>query len=133
VFSSKSWAGLTERERRAFLDSAAVAMMRITGAYLKDSEAALVDAKERGIEVIAPSDDFKAKMAEFTEKDLATMYTLAREKYKIDNPEEIREEFIALIEKWKGIADETGRDPRKMGERLRENAYAGLDVSSYGL
>lgn len=133
VFSSKSWAGLTEQERRAFLDSAAVAMMRITGAYLKDSEAALVDAKERGIEVIAPNDDLKAKMAEFTEKDLAMMYTLAREKYKIDNPEEIREEFIALIEKWKGIADETGRDPQKMGERLRENAYAGLDVSSYGL
>ncbi|WP_111735845.1 C4-dicarboxylate TRAP transporter substrate-binding protein [Roseovarius amoyensis] len=132
VFSAESWAGLSEQERRAFLDSAAVAMMRITGAYLKDSEEALTDAKERGIEVIAPGDDLKAKMAEFTEKDVETMYALAREKYKIDNPEEVRDEFMAMIEKWKGIAAETGRDGVKMGERLRENAYSGLDVSSYG-
>ena len=133
VFATGSWAGLTDDERRAFLDSAPMAMMRITGAYLEESEAALDDARARGIEVIEPGDDFKAKMAEFAEKDVETMYTIAREQYRIDNPEEIRDEFIALIEKWNAIAEETGRDPEKMGERLRKDAYAGLDASSYGL
>lgn len=133
VFSAGSWAKLTAQERRAFLDSAAMAVMRITGGYLEESEAALLDAKARGIEVIQPNDELKAKMAEFAERDVATMYAIAREQYRIDNPEEVRDEFIAMIEKWKGIAEETGRDPEKMGERLRENAYAVLDASSYGL
>jgi len=133
VFSRSSWANLTDQERRAFLDSAPMAMMRITGAYLEESEAALAEAKERGIEVIEPGAELQAKMDEFAQKDVETMYTIAREQYKIDNPEEVRDEFIAMIEKWKGIAEETGRDPEKMGERLRENAYTVLDASSYGL
>ncbi len=133
VFSAKSWANLTEQERRAFLDAAAVAQMRITGAYLVDSEEALADARARGIEVFEPGDALRAKMAAFLEQDIETIYRIAREQYGIDNPEEIRAEFNAMIEKWKGIAEETGRDPEKMGQRLRENAYSGLDASSYGL
>ena len=93
----------------------------------------LFRSKERGIEVIEPGAELQAKMDEFAQKDVETMYTIAREQYKIDNPEEVRDEFIAMIEKWKGIAEETGRDPEKMGERLRENAYTVLDASSYGL
>jgi len=133
VFSANSWAGMTDQERRAFLDSAAMAMMRITGAYLVESEAALAEATAKGIEVVTPGDELLAKMAEFAESDVETMYAIARDQYKIDNPEEVRAGFIAMIEKWKGIAEETGRDPAKMGERLRENAYAGLDPSKYGL
>jgi len=110
-----------------------MAMMRITGAYLVESEAALAEATAKGIEVVTPGDELLAKMAEFAESDVETMYAIARDQYKIDNPEEVRAGFIAMIEKWKGIAEETGRDPAKMGERLRENAYAGLDPSKYGL
>ncbi len=72
-------------------------------------------------------------MAEFLEGDLETIYRIGREQYQIEDPEKVRDEFLALIEKWKGIAEETGRDPEKMGERLRQNAYSELDVSSYGL
>lgn len=133
VFSAESWANLTEQQRRAVLDSAAVAMMRITGAYLKDSEAALEGAVANGIEVIEPGEELMASMSEFLEGDLETIYRIAREQYQIEDPEKIRDEFLALIEKWIGIAEETGRDPEKMGERLRENAYSDLDVSSYGL
>lgn len=133
VFSAESWANLTEQQRRAVLGSAAVAMMRITGAYLKESEAALQEAAANGLEVIEPGEDLMASMSEFLEGDLETIYRSAREQYQIEDPEKIRDEFLALIEKWKGIAEETGRDPVKMGERLRENAYSDLDVSSYGL
>ena len=132
-FSAESWANLTEQQRRAVLGSAAVAMMRITGAYLKESEAALQEAAANGLEVIEPGEDLMASMSEFLEGDLETIYRSAREQYQIEDPEKIRDEFLALIEKWKGIAEETGRDPVKMGERLRENAYSDLDVSSYGL
>lgn len=133
VFSAASWGKLTPEQRRAFLDSAAVAQLRITGAYLTEAEGALKEARERGIEIVEPGEDMKAKMAAFLEGDLETIYKIAREQYKIDNPEEIREQFLAMIEKWKGIATETGRDPEKMGQILRENAYAGLDPASYGL
>tara|TARA_R110002124_G_scaffold266688_2_gene433623 strand:+ start:4873 stop:6033 length:1161 start_codon:yes stop_codon:yes gene_type:complete len=133
VFSADSWAKLTDEQRRAFLDSTAVAMMRITAAYLKDSETALEEAAGRDIEVIEPGDELKAVMSEFLEQDLETIYKIAREQYKIEDPEAIRDDFIALIEKWKGIAEETGRDAEKMGQRLRENAYADLDAASYGM
>lgn len=134
VFAAGSWADLSEQERRAFLDSTSAAMMRITGAYLEESEAALDAARAGGdIEVIEPSEELKAKMTEFQEQDLDTIYRIAREQYKIEDPETIRDDFITLVEKWKGIAEETGRDAQKMGERLRDDVYSNLDASSYGL
>ena len=43
------------------------------------------------------------------------------------------EEFVSLFEKWEGISEEVGHDRDAMVDRMWEEIWSKVDVSSYGL
>ena len=128
----ESWVALTPEQRRLFLDLLPMAIMRITDAYIKDAMEVVEGAAEKGILVTEPGDDLLEEMEKFTKADLEVLFEIAQERYNVEDPEKVYNDFLALIAKWEGIAESVDNDPVKLGERLRDDVYAKLDENSFG-
>ena len=126
------WNDLTEDQRRAILDGAAVGSMGVTYGYMGDDEEALAAAAEHGVKIVEPSQALLDQQKAFVEADLANIEQIAKERYGVENPAELIATYRELLKKWERISEEVGGEREKMIEKMQTEIFDKVDVSTYG-
>lgn len=132
--SLATWRALDAEQRRAILESAALASPLATR---QSSEAlsakALEVALEKGIEFLEPDDSLVAATEHFLSEDLSYVAEQAGSRYGIKDAEEKISRFEALVVKWEGIVREVEHDPARISEALSEHVWNNVSVENYGM
>ena len=128
------WRSLSDDERRAYMDAAALGNAATTWKFLNDVETNLAQAEEKGIAIHEASPEMLAASQAAIEADLANIATLAKDTYGIDDADAKIARFRELVTKWDGLVPQD-RDwtAEEVAEIYRTEIFSRLDPATYGL
>lgn len=132
AFNPGFWSGLSDDQRRIVLDNAGLAVLGVADDYVKADIEAEVKAREAGVQFVEPSAEMLAQKQEFRDNDLETVLELARDRYKIEDPEGIIETFNKLLDKYDGLFEGKRDNLDEMLAILNREVYDKVDVVTYG-
>lgn len=133
-FNKDFWASLPADDRRAILDSIAVAMVRTGIGYEKAVEEIVAEAPSHGVTMVEPADDFTESVAAYSSKAREQAVTLGRDQFKLPDPEGLIERFEARIAKWEKLLDGVDRsDEQKLTEIVKRELFDKIDAATYGV
>lgn len=128
------WRGLTDAQRRAYMDAAALANAATTWKFAADVASNLKKAEEAGIAVSKASPEAKAKSDAAIEADLANILQITTETHKIQDAETKIARFRELVDKWEGLLPlDREWSPEEIAEVYRTEIFSKLDEKTYGL
>ena len=132
--NSGFWASLTPDQRSAMMEASARSMARMVIAYNANVDAALEAALAAGGNVYEAEDDLLASVEAFRDRMLEEIYDIARDDFGIANSEEVVDDFIATMEKWKELlADVDPTDEDALTALAMQEIYANIDPETYGV
>lgn len=130
----KTWRSLTDAQRRAVIDSAAVGSAVITMRFLGDVERNLAEARKKGIQIHPAAPDLVARSNAFAEADVARVAASAEKEYGIKNAAAKAQRFRELVQKWEKLIPPGVRDdPNVLAEILHREIYSKIDAKTYGM
>ena len=131
--SAQTWDSLSPEERDAMVRAANRANADFTNRWgYEIPDVAEGAATEAGIEFIEPDPALVTAIEDFVEADVDTAGTYSQEQFGIaDAPDQIQT-FLALVDKWEGIAEAVDDDPQAMAERVYEEVWSKVDTATYG-
>ena len=128
------WRGLTDAQRRAYMDAAALANAAATWKFADDVASNLEMAREEGITVSEASEEAKATSEQVIEDDLGSIAEIARDTHGIEEAEEKIARFRELVAKWEGLLPlDRAWTPEEIAEIYRAEIFSALDESAFGL
>lgn len=133
-FNRATWRALTEAQRRAVLDSAAMTSAAITWKYVSEGARNMRDAQQKGIQVHQPAPDVVARSKAFVESDLATVAQVAQKNFGTVNAEEKVARFRQLLDKWEKLTPaSTNWEPAALADIYRREIFSKIDAKTYGM
>jgi len=127
------WQGLSPADRRLLFQVNAQAMANLYVGYQEAIAEALAEARQHGVSFYEPGEDLKASIRSFIKTSFEDIYSLAREKYKVSQPEALVDRFMKTVAKWETRFAQTDRkDSRAIGRILREDLFDRIDAAAYG-
>lgn len=89
-------------------------------------------ANDANIEFIEADPALVSAIEDFVQADIETAGTYSQQQFGIaDAPEQIQE-FLGLVAKWEGIANEVDNDPKAMAQRMYDEVWSKIDYATYG-
>lgn len=133
TFSEDFWQGLTDEQRRMFLDTEAWNFAKTMAVYMEEREKGVVAAREQA-EIIEPGPEFKAVLDQFVVENLAAAAQAATS-LGVENPEDLMKRFDEYCVKWEGLFAQISdrNDIEAVTALLKENLYDKIDVSTFGM
>ena len=133
-FNPSFWAGLTADQRSVLMEASARSMARMIIAYTDNAEAGLQASQDAGGNVYEPVEDLLASVTDFREAALTKVYTTAEEQYGLENGQEVIDDFVAKMDKWKELlADVDTDDEDALTELAMQEIYSKIDPATYGV
>lgn len=133
-FGAPQWADLTDDQRAAILRVAPYGVATIATGYVRDEEKAKEVAKERGIELVEPSEELKKASEAYIATDVKLGLEEAERTTGLENAQAKADRYLALIEKWKKLTAEIDRtDPQAFGDLLWTEVWSKIDPKTFGL
>lgn len=131
--AAPAWESLSEEDKAAVVRAANRANADFTNRWgYEIPEIAEKAATEAGIEFIEADPALVSEIESFVEADIETAGTYSQDQFGIaDAPDQIQA-FLKLVEKWEAIADEVNDDPAAMTERVYDEVWSKVDLSTYG-
>jgi TRAP-type C4-dicarboxylate transport system substrate-binding protein len=124
---------LTADERRIIFNVSAQAIANLYVGYQKAMDDALAQAAEHKVNVYQPSADLLASLESFNTANRSEVVKMAREKYKIQDPEALFSRFEKVIKKWQSrFAQVDRKDAAAIGKIIKEELYDKIDAATYG-
>lgn len=134
VYNPDYWKGLKPAERKVLLDTMARATARAQVAYHKSVQEALEGARKRGLELVPPSDDLKARLSAYNKQTVDNLPKAAMESRKVADPSDLIKAYLTLETKWKGLLKGVDRSSDDaVFKVLNDNLYSKLDPARFGL
>ncbi|MGE0231125.1 MAG: C4-dicarboxylate TRAP transporter substrate-binding protein [Flavobacteriaceae bacterium] len=128
------WRGLTNEQRRAYMDAAALANAATTWKFAADVAANLKLAKDAGIKVSQASPEAKAKSDAAIEADLAKILQITTETHKVKDAAAKIARFRELVRKWEGLLPlDREWSAEQIADVYRAEIFSKLDEKTYGL
>lgn len=132
-FNLRTWRSLTEAQRRAVFEAAAVSTAGVTWKYVTDGEKNMKDAASKGIQVVAAPADVVARSKAFIEADLATIASAAEKNSGVKGAAQKIARFKALVEKWEKLMPDRAWTPEALTDVYWREIYSKLDPKTYGM
>lgn len=133
-FNLKTWRSLTEKQRRAALDAAAVSTAAVTWKYVTDGEKNMNDAKAKGIEIHHAPGDVVTRSRAFIQADLSNIAQAAEKNSGIKNANAKIERFSGLLAKWeKLLPDDRPYDVKGLAQVYHREIYSKIDPKKHGM
>ncbi len=134
IYNPDFWKGLKPAERKILLDTMARATARAQVAYHKSVQEALDGARKRGLELVEPSADLKARLATYNKQTIDNLPKASMESRKIADPSDLIKAYLELETKWKGLLKGVDRNSDDAVYKvLHDNLYSKLDPAKFGL
>jgi len=130
-----TWRSLTDAQRRAVLDSAAIGSAVISQRYLGDVDRNFAEAKKKNIQVHRAAPDLVAKSKAFAEADLGRVAASAEKEYGIKDAAAKATRFRQLVQKWEKLipADIEKADPKVLADIYQREIYSKIDPKTFGM
>ena len=128
------WKSLTEEQRRAYMDAAALGNAATTWKFADDVATNLALAKEKGINVHEASPDMVALSEAAIQADLEEVVKIATETHGLKDAEAKVARFRELVTKWESLLPlDREWTPEEIAEVYRAEIFSKLDPATYGL
>ncbi|WP_168192161.1 TRAP transporter substrate-binding protein DctP [Pararhodobacter marinus] len=123
--------GLSEDEQQAMLHASAFITAKHTiGNYvLRDQESFENQQEVNGVELVEPDAELVAMVEGFSEADRARLIEVGTQ-LGVEDPEALIETYLAAVERWQGVSAELGTDIDAWTQRLWDDVFSQVDVSS---
>lgn len=134
AFNKDFWSEQTPENRRTMLDELAVVLVSNT-TFTNDLEGrAVVAAKEKGLEFIAPDAGLQGALDTFNSEFLEKLPAAEMEKRSVSDPSALIGEYLAAQEKWTALlADVDLNDDAALLALVKAEIYDKLDENTYGV
>lgn len=124
--STTVWEGLTDEEKKAFVDNIPQAIANLTeGAIAEEAHARKV-ATEAGVVFAEPDPALVEAIEKFKKTELERVAELARSR-GLENPEPMFDRFQEVIAKWNDLAGTIGDDWDAYANALKTEIYDKID------
>jgi len=120
------WEGLTEEERKAFIDNIPQAMANLTEGAIKTDAEAIEKSKAAGVVFADPDPALVEALEQFKKDELKRAKELA-ESRGLKNVDELFAKFQELIAKWDDKMKEIGDDWDAYTQALQTEIYSKVD------
>ncbi|MCY6383747.1 C4-dicarboxylate TRAP transporter substrate-binding protein [Hoeflea prorocentri] len=128
------WSSLTSEQRRTMLDSFSLSIARTMIGYTAAGEAVAAEALEQGVTLHEPDADLAQSITDYKEIARQTALEVGKEKFGVDNAEELISAFEASISKWEELlADVDRTDEDALASLIQSEIYDKVDADKYGL
>lgn len=128
------WRSLTDEERRAYMDAAALGNAATTWKFANDVAENLKLAAEKGITLHEASAETLEKSNAAIEADLANIVKIATETHGLQDAEAKIQRFRDLVTKWEGLLPlDRAWTPEEIAEVYRAEIFSKLDPATYGM
>lgn len=130
------WQSLTDEQRGIIFELAARTEARAHIMYEEAATSALEAAVESGQTIVAePGESLQNAVQTWIDNGVGDMVGVARDTYKLEDPEAVFASFEPYVEKWgtlvRGMTDRT--DEEELTQLLLDNMFSDLDPSVYGM
>lgn len=127
------WKDLSVEERHIFFDVTAQAIANLYVGYQAAVQEAIDESESHGVNIYEPSEDMLASIHTFTQGNYPEVLKMAREKYKIKDPEALFDRFRKVVDKWDRLfANVDHKDAAAIGKLIKQEIYDKIDVASFG-
>lgn len=130
-----TWRSLTEAQRRAVIDAAAVGSAVITLRFLGDVERNLAEARKKGIQIHQAAPDLVTRSKAFAVADVERVAASAEKDFGIKNAAAKAQRFRDLVAKWEKLIPpgiETA-DASVLAAIFHREIYSKIDAKTYGM
>ncbi|CUH81265.1 hypothetical protein [Tropicibacter naphthalenivorans] len=130
------WQGLTNEQRQTIMELAARTQARAHILYAEAANSALDDAKASGQTTEAePAASLTTAVQAWIDNGVGAMAGIARNTYKIDDPEAVFASFEPYVAKWGALvrAMPDRNDEDALTQLLMDNMFNDLDPAVYGM
>ncbi|UWQ21792.1 C4-dicarboxylate TRAP transporter substrate-binding protein [Jannaschia sp. W003] len=128
------WRSLTDEERRAYMDAAALGNAATTWKFASDVAENLAMAEEQGIALHEASPEMLAKSDAAIEADLANIVAIATDTHGLKDAESKIARFRELVAKYEGLLPlDREWTPEEIAEVYRAEIFSKLDPATYGM
>ncbi len=132
-FNRNTWRSLTESQRKAVLEAAAMSTAAVSWKYVVDGAQNMKDAQAKGIQINQAPADVVARSKAFIDADLATIAQAAEKNSGIKNASQKIARFRQLVEKWEKLTPEGNWEPNKLAEIYYREIYSKIDPKTHGM
>lgn len=134
MYNREFWQGLSGDQRRLLLDEGARSMVRLTMAYLQESQENLDWAQKNGISVHQPDAALTQALTDFVDGGVGDMVGYAKTQFNIEDPQALFDNFDGYITKWEDLmADVDRNDEAALLSLVKTNIFDKVDVETYGI
>ncbi len=129
-----TWANLSPEERTALLKAANRANADFTNRWgYEFPKIAAKAASEAGITLTDADPAFAKAAADFAIADRETAAKISQDRFAMNDASDRVAEFVSLVAKWEKISDEVNHDPVQMAQKVWDEVWSKVDVSTYGM
>jgi TRAP-type C4-dicarboxylate transport system substrate-binding protein len=132
-FNLTTWKSLTEGQRKAALEAAAVSTAAVTWKYVTDGAQNMKNAEQKGIQVHQAPADVVAKSKAFIDADLGTIAAAAEKNSGIKNASQKIARFRTLLQKWEKLLPEASYDMNALSTVYYREIYSKVDPKAHGM
>ncbi len=132
-FNRNTWRSLTESQRKAVLEAAAMSTAAVSWKYVVDGAQNMKDAQAKGIQFHQAPADVVARSKAFIDSDLATIAQAAEKNSGIKNASQKIARFRQLVDKWEKLTPEGNWEPNKLAEIYYREIYSKIDPKTHGM
>ncbi len=133
TMNQDTWQSLSEEQRAFMLKAAARNVATITINYNDAATDALDASREKGIEIIEPSEELVKASADFVANDVDVIADEFVNTYGLDGVDEKIATIRDLVTKWKEIGKGLDKDRDAFAETLWNEVYSKVDAKTYGM
>ncbi|MBV7407435.1 C4-dicarboxylate TRAP transporter substrate-binding protein [Maritimibacter sp. DP1N21-5] len=128
-----TWANLSEDQRRAVMHAGGTLALTSWKLNVERNAAGVQAFEEAGKTVFRATDEDKALITEFVALDQPVVREQYVNQYGLENVDEKIATITDLIEKWKGLTNETDGSIEALRQLYIDEIYSKVDVATYGV
>lgn len=133
AYNPAFWSKLPVDDRRTLFSTMAANIVRTTIGYAKIHEETLAWAAAKGVKVVEPAEDLKAKTREFVAVDRVKLVEQAKAD-GIADADAIVEDYLRYVTKWEQTLKEVNRnDEARLVQLMEKEIFGVIDVAAYGV
>lgn len=134
VYNKSFWRELPLEARQGLMDEMIVALARMEIGYEVQGNEGLEGSQEQGVTVAPAETDLADALTAFNENFLADLPAAAAERFSMDPPEALIQDFLDRQAAWKErLANVDTNDQDAIIALLNEHIFSKIDVSTYGM
>lgn len=134
VYNKSFWRGLSVEQRRTLMDEMVKALARMEVGYEVQGNEGYEGSIAQGVKVAPPETDLADALATFNANFLSELPAAAAERFKIDAPDALVQDFLDRQETWKErLSGVDIQDQDAIIALLNEHIFSKIDIDNYGM